>query len=90
MTENKPTLHYTLLLILAFLILACGTIIQPQLPTLIPTAVRPAEEQTSGDEALALLPTFTTQAQEQLQTAGLTPGDPYRTVVKVICAECSC
>lgn len=81
MTENKPTLHYTLLLILAFLILACGTIIQPQLPTLIPTAVRPAEEQTSGDEALALLPTFTTQAQEQLQTAGLTPGDPYRTVV---------
>jgi hypothetical protein len=63
----------------SFLLLACGSVLEPSIPTLIPTAIRPEDEQRPT-EALALLPTFTNQPDFQPEVAGLTP-EPFVTSV---------
>ncbi|MEI2608312.1 MAG: glycosyl hydrolase [Candidatus Promineifilaceae bacterium] len=74
----KNTKQYPRLFLLLFIILliACGTVIQPNVPTLIPTAASPNEE-LAANEALLLLPTFTPLPDIQPEVAGLTPADPY-------------
>lgn len=76
MNTKQSTTKILTVTILTLITLACGTLIQPQLPTLVPTAIRPPEEITQ--EALALLPTFTPLPDVQPEVAGLTPGNPYQ------------
>ncbi len=75
MNKKQFVAKTTLFSFLCFLLLACGTILQPVIPTLVPTAISP-ENEVSATEALALLPTFTNEPDFRPEVAGLTPGNP--------------
>lgn len=76
MNLNQSIPKILIFVTLACITLACGTIVQPQLPTLVPTAARPPAEATTA--ALALLPTFTPLPDSVLEQVGLTPDNPFQ------------
>ncbi|MCL4870981.1 MAG: glycoside hydrolase family protein [Anaerolineae bacterium] len=78
MLKTKSPYQLIFILLITVFIPACRSIPLPILPTLVPTANIPPDERVSPDP-LALIPTFTPGPGYNPETAGLTPGDPYRT-----------